>query len=259
MLDQKVIEQNEKLRNSTQLVFRQTTGAFVKKTSILGSFAAVQTIIVIVLLIIDLVGINGGSSAYDSLLEKNGDDVTLIVDMNSMIVVRWELVVLQAVSILILWLNQYYDDIYLVTGPITFLAWVIAVFHCFYWIDTDKYEKLYYEASDDEPAKKLAYEWLDSCNVQIFANMAVLLLSLGINQKIQVDRECHHKNSPAFFKWVPKNSLPGAKNAAQIAHVEEKDEAVLTERQTEKPDIVGPNDEFGDVANDGDNEKKPFD
>ena len=105
MLDQKVIAQNEKLRNSTQLVFRQTTGAFVKKTSILGSFAAVQTIIVIVLLIIDLVGINGGSTAYDSLLEKNSEDVTLIVDMNSMIVVRWELVVLQAVSILILWLN----------------------------------------------------------------------------------------------------------------------------------------------------------
>ena len=177
--------------------------------------------------------------------------------MNSMIVVRWELVVLQAVSILILWLNQYYDDIYLVVGPLTFLFWVITVFHCFYWIDTDKWEKFYYESSD-EPAKKHAYEWLDSCNIQIFANMAVLLISLGINQKIQVDRECQNHTAPAFFKWVPKNSLPGAKKAAQIAHVEESVEAVLTERQTEKPDIVGPNDEFGEVANDGDNEKKPF-
>ena len=64
-----------------------------------------QTVIVIILLIIDLVGIHSGTSAYDDLLDKHGEEVTLIVDMNSMIVVRWELVVLQAVSILILWLN----------------------------------------------------------------------------------------------------------------------------------------------------------
>ena len=32
----------------------------------------------------------------------------------------------------------------------------------------------------------------------------------------------------------------------------------MTERQTEKPEIVGVGDEFGDVANEGDNEKKPF-
>lgn len=105
MLDQKVVQGNSKLRNSTQLVFRQTTGNFVKKTSILGSFAAVQTLVVIILVIIDLVGINGGSNAYDDLLDKHSEEVKLLVDMNSLIVVRWELVVLQVISILILWLN----------------------------------------------------------------------------------------------------------------------------------------------------------
>lgn len=105
MLDQKVIASNEKLRNSTQLVFRQSTGNFVKKTSILGSFAAVQSIVVTVLVIIDLVGISNGNDAYDALLDKHSGEVKLLVDMDSMIIVRWELVILQAVSILILWLN----------------------------------------------------------------------------------------------------------------------------------------------------------
>ena len=71
----------------------------------MGSFAAVQTIIVIILVIIDLVGINSGNEVYDALLDKHSDAVTLLVDMNSLIVVRWELLVLQAVSIVILWLN----------------------------------------------------------------------------------------------------------------------------------------------------------
>ena len=54
-------------------MFRQTTGNFVKKTSILGSFAAVQTIVVIVLIIIDLVGISGGNDVYNELLDKNSE------------------------------------------------------------------------------------------------------------------------------------------------------------------------------------------
>ena len=64
-----------------------------------------QTIIVIILVIIDLIGINSGNGAYDALLDKHSGEVNLLVDMFSMIVVRWELVFLQAVSILILWLN----------------------------------------------------------------------------------------------------------------------------------------------------------
>ena len=68
-----MIQSNEKFRNSQQLVFRQTTGNFVKKTSILGSFAAVQTIVVIVLIIIDLVGISGGNDVYNELLDKNSE------------------------------------------------------------------------------------------------------------------------------------------------------------------------------------------
>ena len=64
-----------------------------------------QTLVVIILVIIDLVGINGGSNAYDDLLDKHSEEVKLLVDMNSLIVVRWELVVLQVISILILWLN----------------------------------------------------------------------------------------------------------------------------------------------------------
>ena len=107
-------------------------------------------------MIIDLVGISNGNDAYDGLLEKHSGEVKLLVDVNSLLVTRWELLVLQAVSILILWLNQYYDDIYLVTAPITFLAWVISVFHCYYWIDLEKWEKLTYEP-EIEPAMKTAY------------------------------------------------------------------------------------------------------
>ena len=71
----------------------------------MGSFAAVQSIIVTVLVIIDLVGISDGNDAYDGLLEKHSGEVKLLVDVDSLLVTRWELLVLQAVSILILWLN----------------------------------------------------------------------------------------------------------------------------------------------------------
>lgn len=96
---------------------------------------------------------------------------------------------------------------------------MISVFHCYYWIDLDKWEKLSYD-SEVEPAMKTAYEWLDSCNVMIFANMAVLLLTLGINQKIEVDREMRARGEPAFFKWVPKNAEKKLKNA-QVTHAKD--------------------------------------
>ena len=54
----------------------------------------------------------------------------------------------------------------------------------------------------------------------IFANMAVLLLTLGINQKIEVDREMRARGEPAFFKWVPKNAEKKLKNA-QVTHAKD--------------------------------------
>ena len=51
-------------------MYKQQTAEFVKKQSILGSFAAVQTILVIIMFIIDLVQANYGRKYYKALVDE---------------------------------------------------------------------------------------------------------------------------------------------------------------------------------------------
>lgn len=50
------------------MIFRQTTGNFVKKTSILGSFASALTALVVIALIIDLILVKDAGDNYTNLI-----------------------------------------------------------------------------------------------------------------------------------------------------------------------------------------------
>ena len=111
---------------------------FVKKTSILGSFASALTALIIITLVIDIVLIKDAGDNYLNLITKSRKEGTPKVESDALIdialnvsaisTIRVTIIVAQVFSILITWINQYILDGYLISTPVSFVIFVGILF-----------------------------------------------------------------------------------------------------------------------------------
>ena len=124
---------------------------FVKKTSILGSFASSLTALIVITLIIDIVLIKDAGDNYLSLITKSRKEDTSKAESNALIdialnvsaisTIRVAIIVAQVVNILITWINQYILDGYLISTPVSFVIFVGILFATQEWLNLDWYER----------------------------------------------------------------------------------------------------------------------
>ena len=124
---------------------------FVKKTSILGSFASALTALIIITLVIDIVLIKDAGDNYLNLITKSRKEGTLKVESDALIdialnvsaisTIRVTIIVAQVFSILITWINQYILDGYLISTPVSFVIFVGILFATQEWLNLDWYER----------------------------------------------------------------------------------------------------------------------
>ena len=153
----------------------------MKKQSILGSFASVQTIIVIVMIIIDLVQTDDGSQYYDDLA-SDANRIALSDKVLCMVYVRNSIAILQALSILLTWMNQYFTDSYLITTPLTFFFFVIIISLTIHWSDIRSFD-LEEEHAEDEVLKN-AHHFLSNSLLSLVLNTILSAFTHAINYYI---------------------------------------------------------------------------
>ena len=76
----------------------------------MGSFLSVQTLLIIVIVIIDLIQANQGRKYYKALLEEMSEnrienDAQLLVEVRTMVTVRYWVLAIQAIIVIITWLG----------------------------------------------------------------------------------------------------------------------------------------------------------
>ena len=111
MIEEKAVKRSKKIK---PVLYRQQTADFVKQTSILGTFLSVHTLLIIVSVIIDLIQANQGKESYNALIEEMSDiineidvetETQLLVEVKTMVTVRYCVLALQATSVIITWLG----------------------------------------------------------------------------------------------------------------------------------------------------------
>ena len=105
----------------------------------MGSFVSVQTVLVVIMVIIDIVQVSNGNAYYKVMMDNNyqydKNLAALAADIQIMIDARIEVLVLQVLGIVITWLCQWFTDVYLITVPVTFLFFSIMMFNVWHWWD----------------------------------------------------------------------------------------------------------------------------
>lgn len=137
MIEEKAVKRSRKIK---RVLYKQETAEFVKKQSILGSFLSVQTLLIIVIVIIDLIQANQGRKYYKALLEEMSEnrienDAQLLVEVKTMVTVRYWVLAIQAIIVIITWLGQWITDVYLITLPLSYIAFAGIIIAMWKWAD----------------------------------------------------------------------------------------------------------------------------
>ena len=190
MLDQRVVAKSQKLKEA-QMIFRQSTGQFVKKTSILGSFASSLTALIIITLIIDVVLIKDAGDNYLNLITKSRKEGTpktesdalidIALNVSAISTIRVAIIVAQVFNILITWINQYILDGYLISTPVSFVIFVGILFATQEWLNLDWYERQRMVQESDSDDIKEAYDIMKTSTIMIKINCLLAGLTHLIN------------------------------------------------------------------------------
>ena len=100
--------------------------------------------------------------------------------MVTLITVRYWIVILQALSMIITWLSQWWTDVYLITLPLAFVSFCGILSMNVFFIDHDKWHDLDESTKDDELINA-CYHFLHQATVPMKINVAVISFTCAVN------------------------------------------------------------------------------